>query len=149
MEEGLIIKQDTEDNPSDMNALTLAYLGDAVFELSVREHFLMCGSQKVEKLHKRVTAFVNAGSQSRLFGVLEPLLTEEENAVYRRGRNSKTVTAAKNQKLSDYRRATGFEAVFGYLFLKGDRERMEELLSVCFAHEENKIINCGTAAEKN
>lgn len=149
MEESLIVKQDTEGSPSDVNALTLAYLGDAVFELSVREHFLRTGSQKVEKLHKRVTAFVNAGSQSRLFGFLEPLLTEEETAVYRRGRNSKTVTAAKNQKLSDYRRATGFEAVFGYLFLKDDRERMEELLSVCFAHEENEKSDRGTAAEKN
>lgn len=122
-------------NIENVNALALAYIGDAVFELSVREHFMKTGSQKVEKLHKRVTAFVNAKSQSELFSVIEPYLTEAELSVYHRGRNSKTVTAAKNQKISDYRRATGFEAVFGYLYLKGESGRIRELLSLCFAKE--------------
>lgn len=131
MEESLRIE-----DPEDTNALTLAYLGDAVFELYVRKHMMEAGSHKVEKLHKRVTAFVNAGSQSRLFGILEPLLTETELSVYHRGRNSKTITAAKHQKIADYRRATGFEAVFGYLYLRGDTKRIEELLTVCFLAEE-------------
>ena len=126
MEESLIEK------PEDLNALTLAYIGDAVFELEVRKHMMLTGSQKVEKLHKHVTAFVNAKSQSDLIKILEPQLTETENLVYHRGRNSKTVTAAKHQTITDYRRATGFEAVFGYLYLKGDRARLEELLDICF-----------------
>ena len=119
-------------NPAEENALTLAYLGDAVFELEVRKYMMLHGSRKVEKLHKHVTSFVNAGSQSRLFGLLEPILTEEELAVYHRGRNAKTLTPAKHQTIADYRRATGFEAVMGFLYLKGDRARLEELLNLCF-----------------
>ena len=126
MEESLI------ERPADVNALALAYLGDAVFELLVRRHMLLTGSQKVEKLHKRVTAFVNPGSQSRLYSVIEPYLTEEESAVYHRGRNSKSETSAKHQTVADYRRATGFEAVFGYLYLKGDEARITELMTLCF-----------------
>jgi len=89
------------EHPAEENALTLAYLGDAVFELEVRKYMMLHGSKKVEKLHKRVTAFVNAGSQSRLFGLLEPVLTEEELSVYHRGRNSKTLTPAKHQTIAD------------------------------------------------
>lgn len=125
------------EKPEEVNALTLAYLGDAVFELEVRKYMMLHGSQKVEKLHKHVTGFVNAGSQSRLVGVLEPLFTPEENSVYHRGRNSKTLTPAKHQKVSDYRRATGFEAVFGYLYLKGDTARILELLEICFKSDES------------
>ena len=130
MEESL--NGELKENAADINALSLAYIGDAVFELYVREHFMRTGSLKVEKLHKRVTGFVNAGSQSALLKKIEPLFTEEEAGVYHRGRNSKTVTAAKHQKITDYRRATGFEAVFGYLYLKGDTARINEFLEVCF-----------------
>ena len=134
MEESLI------ENAEDVNALTLAYLGDAVFELEVRKRMLLSGSKRVDKLHKRVTAFVNAASQSRLFSVIEPLRSEAELAVYRRGRNSKTLTAAKHQSIADYRRATGFEAVFGYLYLNGSHDRIAELIDKCFEAEDEEIM---------
>lgn len=127
------MEESLKENPRDVNALTLAYLGDAVFELEVRKRLYETGSHKVEKLHKRTTGIVNASSQSAFIGKLEQVLTEEEISVYHRGRNSKTLTAAKHQKITDYRRATGFEAVFGYLFLKGDTERIAELMDICFS----------------
>jgi len=143
VEEGLMSVSEANramlcERPEEVNALTLAYLGDAVLELEVRKHMMLHGSQKVEKLHKRVTGFVNAASQSTLVGILEPVFTPEENAVYHRGRNSKTLTPAKHQTIADYRRATGFEAVFGYLYLKGDMERMKELLEICFQSKEEE-----------
>lgn len=139
MEESLTGKEIMlPDHPEEVNALTLAYLGDAVFELEVRTYMLLHGSQKVEKLHKHVTSFVNAASQSHLVGVLENSFTGEETAVYHRGRNSKTMTPAKHQTIADYRRATGLEAVFGYLYLKGDKARIQELLKICFAELEEK-----------
>lgn len=132
------MEESLRENPKDVNALTLAYLGDAVFELEVRKRLFETGSHKVEKLHKRTTGIVNAASQSSFIGKLEPLLTEEETAVYHRGRNGKTLTAAKHQKISDYRRATGFEAVFGYLFLKGDTGRIDELMNICLSDIEEE-----------
>lgn len=132
------MEESLNESPKDVNALTLAYLGDAVFELEVRKKLLESGSHKVEKLHKRTTGIVNAASQSFFVGKLEPLFTEEESSVYHRGRNGKTLTAAKHQKISDYRRATGFEAVFGYLFLKGDTERIAEFMDICLSDQEEE-----------
>ena len=125
-----------EESLNDVNALTLAYIGDAIFELLVRKYMFDHGSKRVEKLHKRVTDAVNAGSQSAFVAKLEPFLTEEETAVFHRGRNAKAMTSAKHQSILDYRRATGLEAVFGYLYLKGDRERLSELLEKCLSDEE-------------
>ena len=125
-----------EEGLKDVNALTLAYIGDAVFELMVRTWMLEHGSRRVEKLHKKVTETVNAGSQSAFVAKLEPVFTEEELSVFHRGRNAKALTSAKHQSILDYRRATGLEAVFGYLYLKGDRERLSELLEKCLSDEE-------------
>ena len=125
-----------EESLKDINALTLAYLGDAVFELMVRTYMLEHGSKRVEKLHKKVTETVNAGRQSEFVAKLEPILTEEELSVFHRGRNAKAMTSAKHQSILDYRRATGLEAVFGYLYLKGETERMKELLRLCLSNEE-------------
>lgn len=133
VEQGCMQKEQecTEKNPEQMNALALAYLGDAVFELMIRRQAMLTGSCKVEKLHKKVTGLVNAASQSNFVRKLEPYFTEEEQAVYHRGRNAKTITAAKHQSITDYRRATGLEAVFGYLYLKQDQARINELLKLC------------------
>ena len=111
-----------------LTGLTLAYVGDAVYELILRTYMTAHSSKKVEKLHRHVTALVNAAAQSELIRLLEPMLTEEEKTIYRRGRNAKAVTAAKHQKLSDYRRATGLEALMGYLYLKQDYSRIAALL---------------------
>lgn len=108
--------------------LALAYLGDAVFDLVVRSLVLNKGNKPVQKLHKETSAVVQASSQSKMMRVLQEMLTEEEHQVYKRGRNSKTVSPAKNQSVTDYRRATGFEALIGYLYLKREYQRMLELI---------------------
>ena len=113
-----------------LSGASLAYFGDAVYELYVRNWVLTHGSVRPEKLHKHTSAFVNAGAQSALAGLIESSLTEEEHAVYRRGRNAKTLTAAKNQSIGDYRRATGLEALIGWLFLKGEKSRIASLIEL-------------------
>lgn len=112
-----------------MSGGALAYIGDAVFELLAREHVLEKGSQQPDRLHKHATAIVNAAAQSAMIGVLMSELKDDELAVYKRGRNASTATSAKHQTIGDYRRATGLEALFGYLYLKGDQDRMNELFS--------------------
>lgn len=104
--------------------LTLAYLGDAVYEIVVRTLLVKSVNCQVNKLHQRASQLVKASAQSSMMQILEPLLTEEEYVIYKRGRNAHSATMAKNAKMSDYRRATGFEALIGYLYLKEDMERM-------------------------
>ena len=108
--------------------LTLAYLGDAVYELVIRTALVKKGNCPVHQLHKSASSLVKASAQSEMMEVLDPVLTEEEHQIYKRGRNAHSPTMAKNATMSDYRRATGFEALMGYLFLKGDYERMLELI---------------------
>ena len=108
--------------------LTLAYIGDAIFELVVRTVLVERKNTQAEKLHKAATKIVKAETQALLIEAVKDDLTEEELAVYKRGRNAKAVTRAKNATMSEYRRATGFEALMGYLYLKGDMERMIELI---------------------
>lgn len=107
--------------------LVLAYLGDAVYELYVRS--LICRKNApVHTLHKEATALVKAKAQSDMMEQLEPLLNEEEMAVYKRGRNAKSATVPKHADVVDYRRATGFEALLGYLYVSRQFERMETLI---------------------
>lgn len=108
--------------------LTLAYIGDAIYELVIRTILVRRGNTQVNKLHKQASSLVKAEKQSEMISLLEAELTEEELHVYRRGRNAKSHTAAKNASIVDYRRATGFEAVMGYLYLKGNYNRMLELI---------------------
>ena len=108
--------------------LTLAYIGDAIFELVVRTVLVERKNTRAEKLHKAATKIVKAETQALMIEAIKEELTEEELAVYKRGRNAKAVTRAKNATMSEYRRATGFEALMGYLYLKGDIERMIELI---------------------
>ena len=110
-----------------ISPLNLAYVGDSVMDLIVRTELLRTANEPVHALHKKASAIVNAENQSRMAGILEPFLTETEAAVYRRGRNAKSATHAKNASIQDYRRATGLEAVFGYLYLKGEYGRLMEL----------------------
>ena len=108
--------------------LTLAYIGDGIYELLIRTLVVNEGNKPVQKLHKEPSALVQASAQSKMMRRLQEELTEEEHAVYKRGRNSKSVSPAKNQSVTDYRRATGFEALMGYLYLKKDWERMLKLV---------------------
>lgn len=108
--------------------LTLAYIGDAIFELVVRTVLVERKNTQPEKLHKAATKIVKAETQALMIEAMKEDLTEEELAVFKRGRNAKAVTRAKNATMSEYRRATGFEALMGYLYLKGDIERMIMLI---------------------
>lgn len=108
--------------------LALAYIGDAVFDLIIRSLVLNEGNRQVQKLHKRTSAIVQASSQARMITALNDELSQEEHAVYKRGRNAKSLSPAKNQSVSDYHKATGFEALIGYLYLKKEWKRMLELI---------------------
>jgi len=110
--------------------LTLAYIGDGIYDLIIRTLVINKGNKQVQKLHLETSALVNAGTQSKMMRVLQEQLTEEEHAVYKRGRNAKSVSPAKNQSVTDYRRATGFEALLGYLYLKKDWERILTLVKM-------------------
>ena len=110
--------------------LPLAYIGDAIFELVIRTVLVERKNTQPEKLHKAATKIVKAETQALLIEALKEDLTDEELAVFKRGRNAKAVTRAKNATMSEYRRATGFEALMGYLYLKGDMERMIKLISL-------------------
>ena len=117
-------------SPNELSPLNLAYLGDAVFELYVRSH-LISSRESVNKLHKKAKDSVSAEAQAKMYSLILGILTDEEFAVIKRGRNAKSVTVAKNASISDYRHATGLEALFGYLFLKGEHERLSELFDRC------------------
>ena len=108
--------------------LPLAYIGDAIFELVVRTVLVERKNTQPEKLHKAATKIVKAETQALMIEALKEDLTDEELTVYKRGRNAKAVTRAKNATMSEYRRATGFEALMGDLNLKGDMERMVKLI---------------------
>lgn len=104
--------------------LTLAYIGDAIYDLVIRTIVVEQGNRSANDLHKKTVAYVNARVQARMIEALENELTEEELAVYHRGRNAKSYTTAKNASVMEYRKATGLEALCGYLYLQGQQERM-------------------------
>jgi ribonuclease-3 family protein len=108
--------------------LTLAYIGDAAYELIIRTIFVKQANCQPQKLHQKVTFCVSAKAQAKMIEALQPLLTEEEAGIYRRGRNSKPYTKAKNASMTEYLEATGFEAVMGYLYLNREFDRMNELI---------------------
>lgn len=108
--------------------LTLAYIGDGVFDLVIRSVVVGKGNTRPSQLHKRTSQIVKAHTQAQIIEYLEPFLTEEEADIYRRGRNAKSHTMAKNATVSDYRRATGLEALVGYLYLTDRFERLVELI---------------------
>ena len=110
--------------------LTLAYIGDAIYEVIVRTVLVEKGNAPVNTLHKRASKLVKAEAQKDAFFRIKELLSEEEMAVFKRGRNAKSYTSAKNATIGDYRIATGYEALFGYWYLSGQTERMLEMARV-------------------
>ena len=102
--------------------LVLAYIGDCVYDLIIKSMVISDGNKQVHKLHEQTSRYVQASAQSKMMRAMQPCLTEEEHAVYRRGRNAKSVSPAKNQSITDYRRATGFEALLGFLYLRKEYE---------------------------
>lgn len=104
--------------------LTLAYIGDGIYDLVIRSLVVAKGNTRASELHKRTSQIVKARTQAEMMEILLPLLTEEEADIYRRGRNAKSPTTAKNATMSDYRKATGFEALMGWLYLQDEFERL-------------------------
>lgn len=114
--------------------LTLAYIGDEIYDLIIRTVIVGKGNTKPVNLHRATSRLVKAHAQAQMMHTLEPMLTPEEMDVYRRGRNAKSVTMAKNATVADYRHATGFEALMGYLYLKDELPRIMELVQAGLAH---------------
>ena len=125
-----------------LNGLALAYVGDAVYEVYIRDYLVSTGQTRPNQLHKMATHYVSAKAQAFLMDAMltAGLLTEEEELFYRRGRNSKSHTSAKNADITTYRIATGFESLMGYLHLTQQQERLEELIDWCIKKvgEENE-----------
>ena len=123
----------SEKSASLHSPLVLAYIGDAVYEVFTREKLLgEHPDMPAYKLHKLNVHYVRAKAQSSAMAAIEPILTEEELAIYKRGRNAKAGTVPKNADLVDYRRATGFEALIGFLELSGQQERLLEIMEIAF-----------------
>jgi len=114
--------------------LTLAYIGDGIYELVIRTVVVGKGNKQVNKLHREASRYVKAQAQSAMMDRIGPMLTDKEADIYRRGRNAKSFTTAKNASVNDYRRATGFEALMGYLYLCGEIPRIIELVKEAVDH---------------
>ena len=127
----------SEIDAKECSPLVLAYIGDCVFDLIIKTMAAGRGNRPVHKLHEETSRYVQASAQSFMMRSMQEHLTEEEHAVYRRGRNSRTVSPAKNQSITDYRRATGFEALIGYLYLRREYERLTELVALGLESMEN------------
>lgn len=123
-----------------LGSLALAYMGDAVYELYIRHHLLLLGQVKPNKLHKEATKFVSARAQSAVLHYMldEKLLSEEEEAIVRRGRNAKSGTVPKNTDVQTYRYSTAFEALIGYLYGSRQEERLNEVIRLSIQYKEGK-----------
>lgn len=134
-----IYKAITEEKLARISPLTLAYLGDTVYESFIREYIIRQNIYtKINDLHKRAIKYVNATSQSKVINTLKHELKEDELLVFKRGRNHKKNTSAKNAKIVDYKHATGFEALIGYLYLAGDENRLKYIVKRSIEIIENK-----------
>jgi Uncharacterized protein conserved in bacteria len=116
--------------------LTLAYIGDGIYDLFIRTIIVSEGNCQASKLHNKVSTLVKATKQSEMIKKLKSHLSEEEGYIYKRGRNAKSNSVAKNASTADYRRATGFEAVMGYLYLTNQFERIVDLIKLGLATED-------------
>lgn len=123
----------TEKNWALLNGLALAYVGDAIYETYIRDYLVHQGQTRPNQLHRMATHFVSAKAQASLMHEMmaAEMLTEQEETMFKRGRNAKSHTSAKNADITTYRISTGFEALMGYLHLSGEKERMEELINWC------------------
>lgn len=116
-----------------LNGLSLAYIGDAIYEVYIREYILSLGYSNVNRLHKKACEFTSGVSQSKFIRYFldNNILTEEEQSIYKRGRNSHNHSVRKNIDIQSYMEATGFEAVIGYLYINKNPERIKELINIC------------------
>lgn len=119
----------TEQEVNKQSMLSLAHVGDAVYELLVRSMLCARGPVQVNSEHRRTVTFVNAGAQARAAGIILPMLSDKELSVYKRGRNTRVKSVPHNADIGDYHAATGFEALFGWLYMQGMTGRINELFN--------------------
>lgn len=117
----------------DYSPLALAYIGDSVYDLYIRTRVLEKGNRHVTDMHKNAVRFVKANAQAQSTHAIEEILTEDEMRVLKWGRNAKSNTSPKNADITDYRLATGFETLLGYLYLEGEAERLSYLMEKAYA----------------
>lgn len=122
-------------DPSQLSPLNLAFVGDTVFDLFVRSSLVMEANRPVRRLQTEAAKRVNAAAQAQISGALDGILTEKEIDIFRRGKNAKVHHVPKNMSLEDYHLATALEALFGYLYLKGEVDRLEEIADRLFEKE--------------
>ena len=124
------------------NGETLAYVGDAIYELRIREYILSTGYQDVNKLHKYAVKFTSGENQAKIIDYLikENLVTEEELSYFKRGRNSSHSKNRRSISVISYKKATGFEAMIGYLYLENKKERLDEILDIVIKIVEEGLI---------
>lgn len=129
-------------NPNEYNSLVLAYIGDTLYDLYVRTRLISENENMLaHKLHVQAIKFVKAHGQSEAVKYIEPVLTEQELAAYKRGRNSKSFTVPKNADVGEYRRATGFEALLGWLYVSKEQDRLEEIMKLAYDATEQEENN--------
>lgn len=129
----MLFETDAQIDIHEQSPLSLAFVGDGVFELLVRQRLVERTRLVPGKLHSMCVKYVSAKGQSRALATLEPLLTDQEQAVLRRGRNASKATVAKHATPQEYRASTGFEALLGWLYLTGQNARIEELFNALWA----------------
>lgn len=132
MKDGFFTCVISKEQANAMNPLVLAFIGDSVQMLYIRTRLALAYSCKSGKLHKLANMSVNAAAQADTADNIKNTLSEEETDIYKRARNSKSQSAAKNARITDYRRATGLEAVIGYLYITGQYTRLDEILNLSF-----------------
>ncbi len=132
------MEESLKNTAASYSPLVLAYMGDAVYELMIRERIVRQGNRQVNRLHLASVHLVKAGTQAAMIRLLEPVLAPEELSVYRRGRNAHSHTTAKNASVIEYRMATGFEALVGYLWLSEQKERLQELVETALSKLEEE-----------
>lgn len=128
-----------EVRPNEYSSLALAFIGDSVFDLVIKSVIVEKANCQVNKLQNKTSKIVRATTQALIVDALKDVLTEEEANIYRRGRNAKPYTKAKNASYSEYCKATGLEALVGYLYLKGDTERLIALIKTGLENAEITI----------
>ncbi len=138
----------TEEEAFRMPPLTLAYVGDAVWEINVRTFLVMNGHRRPDSLHKLAVELVRAGAQAYRLREIQEVLTERERDVIRRGRNAKSGSIPKNARVTDYRASTGFEAMLGYLFLTGQTGRLQEIIQMLLALDDRSDGAKGSSAKR-
>ncbi|WP_305767443.1 Mini-ribonuclease 3 [Candidatus Epulonipiscium viviparus] len=126
-------------NPRGYSPLALAYIGDAVYEIVVRDYIIKKANAPVNQLHKATKQYVKASGQAKMYHKIKDILTAEELAVLKRGRNAKSASSPKNGDIREYRLATGVEALVGFLYLNNEIERLANIMEIGIAEIEREI----------